>query len=41
MATNEIIFPYFENGEFAGVRVCLGDEDFAYSLRPIKNLKEE
>ena len=28
METNKIISPYFENGAFAGVRVCIGDEDF-------------
>ena len=28
MAMNKIISPYFENGVFAGVRVCVGDEDF-------------
>ena len=28
MEHNEIISPYFENGTFAGVRVCIGDEDF-------------
>ena len=28
MEPNKIISPYFENGTFAGVRVCIGDEDF-------------
>lgn len=28
MKTNKIISPYFEKGTFAGVRVCIGDEDF-------------
>ena len=28
METNKIISPYFKNGTFAGVRVCIGDEDF-------------
>ena len=28
METNKIISPYFENGTFAGVRVCIADEDF-------------
>ena len=28
METTKIISPYFENGVFAGVRVCAGDEDF-------------
>ena len=27
MEHNKIISPYFENGVFAGVRVCVGDED--------------
>ena len=26
--TKKLITPYFEDGEFAGVRVTLGDEDF-------------
>lgn len=28
MRTTKVITPYFENGEFAGVRVCVGGEDF-------------
>ena len=28
MEHNKIISPYFENGTFTGVRVCIGDEDF-------------
>ena len=28
METTKVITPYFEDGKFAGVRVCLGDEDF-------------
>ena len=28
MKENKIISPYFEDGVFAGVRVCVGDEDF-------------
>ena len=28
MRTKKLITPYFEDGEFAGVRVTLGDEDF-------------
>ena len=28
MEKNKIISPYIENGTFAGVRVCIGDEDF-------------
>lgn len=33
METTKVITPYFENGEFAGVRVCLGDEDFVIAPR--------
>ena len=33
MRTTKLITPYFENGEFAGVRVCLGDEDFVIAPR--------
>ena len=32
METNKIISPYFENGIFAGVRVCVADEDFIIAL---------
>lgn len=28
MKTTKVITPYFEDGAFAGVRVCIGDEDF-------------
>ena len=28
METTKLIIPYFENGTFTGVRVCIGDEDF-------------
>ena len=28
MRTKKLITPYFEDGEFAGARVTLGDEDF-------------
>lgn len=28
MKTTKVITPYFENGAFAGARVCVGDEDF-------------
>lgn len=28
MRTTKVITTYFEDGEFAGVRVCIGDEDF-------------
>lgn len=36
MEHNKIISPYFENGEFAGVRVCIGDEDFIIAPRDYK-----
>lgn len=28
MKTTKVITPYFENGAFAGARVCVGGEDF-------------
>ena len=28
MRTTKLITPCFKDGEFAGVRVCIGDEDF-------------
>ena len=28
METKKMITPYFEDGKFTGVRVCIGDEDF-------------
>ena len=39
MATNEIIFPYFENGVFAGVRVTLVDEDFVIAPKDYQDGK--
>ena len=36
METTKIISPYFEDGEFAGVRVTLGDEDFVIAPRDYK-----
>ena len=36
MRTTKLITPCFEDGEFAGVRVCLGDEDFVIAPRDYK-----
>ena len=33
METTKVITPYFEDGEFAGVRVRIGDEDFVIAPR--------
>ena len=33
MRTKKLITPYFEDGEFAGARVTLGDEDFVIAPR--------
>lgn len=40
MGTKKIISPYFEDGEFAGVRVCVGDEDFVIAPKDYNNGKE-
>ena len=40
METNKIISPYFENGVFAGVRVCVADEDFVIAPKDYNNGKE-
>lgn len=40
METTKIISPYFENGIFAGVRVCVGDEDFVISPKDFRFGKE-
>lgn len=40
MRTTKIISPYFEDGTFAGVRVCVGDEDFIIAPRDYKYGKE-
>ena len=37
METNKIISPYFENGVFAGVRVCVADEDFVIAPKDYNN----
>ena len=39
METNKIISPYFEDGTFAGVRVCIGDEDFVIAPNDYQNGK--
>lgn len=39
MEKNKIISPYFECGEFAGVRVCVGDEDFVIAPKDYNNGK--
>ena len=39
MRTTKLITPYFENGEFAGVRVCLGDEDFVIAAKDYRGGK--
>ena len=36
----KIISPYFENGVFAGVRVCVGDEDFVIAPKDYNDGKE-
>lgn len=33
MRTTKLITPCFKDGEFAGVRVCIGDEDFVIAPR--------
>ena len=33
MKTTKLITPCFKDGEFAGVRVCIGDEDFVIAPR--------
>ena len=37
MGTNKIISPYFEDGVFTGVRVCVGDEDFIIASKDYNN----
>ena len=39
METTKVITPYFEDGEFAGVRVCLGDEDFVIAAKDYRGGK--
>ena len=38
MRTTKLITPYFENNEFAGVRVTLGDEDFVIAPKDYKQV---
>ena len=40
MAMNKVIVPYFEDGEFAGVRVTLEGEDFVIAPKDYNNGKE-
>lgn len=40
MKTKKIISPYFEDGEFTGVRVTLGDEDFVIATKNYQDGKE-
>ena len=40
METDKIISPYFENGVFAGVRVCVADEVFVIAPKDYNNGKE-
>lgn len=37
METTKVITPYFEDGVFAGVRVCIGDEDFVIAPNDYNN----
>ena len=39
MKTTKVITPYFEDGVFAGVRVCVGDEDFVIAPKDYQNRK--
>ena len=36
MRTTKVITPYFEDGAFAGVRVCIGDEDFVIAPKIVE-----
>ena len=38
MRTKKLITPYFEDGEFAGARVTLGDEDFVIAPKDYKQV---
>ena len=40
METTKILSPCFENGIFAGVRVCVGDEDFVIAPKDYNDGKE-
>ena len=39
METTKVITPYFEDGAFAGVRVCIGDEDFVIATKDYRGGK--
>ena len=39
MRTTKVITPYFEDVAFAGVRVCLGDEDFVIAAKDYRGGK--
>lgn len=39
MVKNKVIVPYFEDGEFAGVRVRIGDEDFVIAAKDYRGGK--
>lgn len=39
MRTMKVITPYFEDGAFAGVRVCIGDEDFVIEAKDYRGGK--
>ena len=39
MKTTKLITPCFKNGEFAGVRVCIGDEDFVIAAKDYRGGK--
>lgn len=40
MKTKKVITPYFENGTFAGARVCVGGEDFIIAPKDYWDGKE-
>lgn len=40
METTKVITPSFENGKFAGVRVCIGGEDFIIAPKDYRDGKE-
>ena len=39
MRTTKVITPYFEDVAFAGVRVCIGDEDFIIAAKDYRGGK--
>ena len=40
METTKVIAPYFEDGAFAGVRICIGDEDFIIAPKDYREGKQ-